>query len=74
MMGTPDGWTPDFSDESFTLPDGTDAPVATVEQDGTYWFVATIPDGVDVVTVSPNNEMGGIVGPIARPLFAESIG
>lgn len=74
MMGTPDGYTPDFSDERFTLPDGTDAPVATIEQDGTYWFVVTVPDGVDVVTVSPYNELGGIVGPIARPLFAESIG
>ena len=74
MMGTPDGWTPDFSDDSFKLPDGRDAPIQELEQDGTHWFVVTIPDGVDTITVSPSNDLGGIVGPIARPLFAESIG
>ncbi len=68
------GDRPVIDDDRYTLPDGSDAPVAVVESDGRLWWTVRVPEGVDVVTTHWQNDVGGIVGSFARPVAVGPIG
>lgn len=65
---------PDLGDERYTLPDGTDAPITVVESDGRLWWTVRVPAGVDRVTTHWENDTGGIVGTIKRPIVVGPLG
>jgi hypothetical protein len=71
---TQDRDRPDLGDERYTLPDGTDAPITVVESDGRLWWTARVPVGVDRVTTHWENDTGGIVGTVTRPIVIGPLG
>jgi hypothetical protein len=70
-----DGYdTPDPSDDRFLTPQGERLPIVTGEDDGFLWYVIRVPAGVGTVTTSSSNDVGGVVGTVARPIVVDAFG
>ena len=69
-----DQYTPDVNDDRFVTPEGEMLPVMSAEQDGFLWYTIRVPDTARTLTVEASNDVGGIVGTIARPLVVGPLG
>jgi hypothetical protein len=70
-----DGYdTPDPTDDQFLTPEGERLPIVTGDDDGFLWYVIRVPSGDATVTTSYTNDVGGVVGTIARPIVVSTFG
>jgi hypothetical protein len=66
--------TPDVGDDRFLTSEGERLPIVTGEDDGFLWYVIRVPNGDSTVTTSWANDVGGVVGTIARPIVVGTFG
>jgi hypothetical protein len=73
-LGVEGSDVPDLTDDRYVAPDGHALPIVTSQSDGFLWFVVRVPAGTASVTTSSSNDIGGVVGTIARPLLVGTLG
>ena len=69
-----DQYNPDVNDDRFVTPQGEMLPVTTAEQGGFLWYAIRVPATARTLTVEASNDIGGIVGTVARPLVIGPLG
>ncbi|MGD9998141.1 MAG: hypothetical protein AB7L17_03820 [Ilumatobacteraceae bacterium] len=69
-----DGLVPDVSDDQFVTAAGTALPVSSTVHDGYLWWVVRASSNDRTIRLAWTNDIGGVVGTIARPLVIGSLG